>query len=253
VVISRILPVLLFNCFAICCAQAQNIATTQEPKGIKVFFKGSETDVKPFKFGGTYFLSVNDVGKLIGQSVKLSEVGIEIGANPEGHLDTRKWNPGLTKNMSAASIRAMSAIQRFRDVMNPLSNEEYETKRYEVEADKAIDEAQISAESDGDKALQKMMFIYLYKIKITSSTMSLRMSQAASTRIKNRDRTDKLNEITPIYAQFIRDAEVCKNEIQAVMDAGSFSEQDAKSRRCVSAEPLRQDPSPQQYPKWVDK
>jgi|GraSoi_2013_40cm_1033754.scaffolds.fasta_scaffold47179_1 hypothetical protein len=92
-------------------------------------------------------------------------------------------------------------------------------------------------ESDADKALEKMMFIYLHQIKIASLTMSLRLSEAASTRTRQRDRNDKLKELPSTYAQFIKDAEPCKRGIQAVMDAGSINEEDAKNPLCVSARP----------------
>ncbi len=208
------------------------MASAQEPK-VKVFLQGDETSVKPIRLGDTYVLSIDDVAKLMGQSIKVSEDRIEIGSTSTQNADQSvaassgrlpapsKWNPTLTKNMNAASIRAMSAIERYRDVMSPLSHSEQEIKQYQVEAEKSLDEVRISAESGADKAIEQMMRLYLHQIVMTSSRMTLLILQS------------KPNEISPVYFEFLKDAEVCKREIQGVMDAGSYSEENAKGRQCV--------------------
>jgi predicted DNA-binding protein (UPF0251 family) len=177
------------------------MASAQEPK-VKVFLQGDETSVKPIRLGDTYVLSIDDVAKPMGQSIKVSEDRIEIGststqnadqsvASSSGHLPApSKWNPTLTKNMNAASIRAMSAIEKYRDVMSPLSHSEQEIKRYQVEAEKSLDEVRISAESAADKAIEQMMQLYLHQIVMTSSGMTLLILQS------------KRNEISPSILNF---------------------------------------------------
>ena len=130
----------------------------------------------------------------------------------------KAWNPKISKAALAAGIRALKAVEKYELHIDPSSNSKASITHYEDEADQAITEVKIAAETEADKALNRA----LSNLEINAKTRALTLQLDALAA------KEKSFETRASESQWHN----CDAEIQTVLNSRVFTRKDAEASQC---------------------
>jgi hypothetical protein len=126
----------------------------------------------------------------------------------------------VTAGTLAAGIRALNALQRYERHINPTNDSKASADSYEEESDKALAEVEIAAKTDADRTLKRALDLYQNGLKVTRLSLQLDPMSNQVARIPD-DEKKSQNDSAPRL-----------QEIQSVLDTGTYSFAPAEASKC---------------------